>query len=713
MTRLLLLPLIFSAGYLPAQIQESLRVIQRDVRVHVLDRDGNPVRGLEAADFILFEDDEERFLNFFEEVDLSGDQPERIADDTGGEEATRPIDPQRSRTCVIVLDSSNLSPGGFEVCKRSVADLIGRLGDNDLVKLIQIDRDMIDLTPFTRNPDELIAGLETARYQGAQYRDIARQEREIIAAIQAYLETPTQALIGNELLTNEARRVNREVEIKEGIKNAYYRTFYYNMIYLGNMLANMSGSKSVFLVSGGSYIETDGRLASTLPLGNRLERVLNKADATVYSFMFKERQTRAESALQTWGNPTRLPLQRLRTTWNFAEVVGQATAGTANDGLGAQNTVFENQFHSESGLDEITEGTGGILTVATAPQLAEKRLTEVFDTAAHYYRLGYSLGEPEEETRVRIKLTRDIPGARLVYGRGFLPEEDYRDLDERERDVVLRTLLYFNDVAQNDLDAAWRAHLYFGEREDEFLLSLFGHVPQPRKPAAGYEIAFAAFDVNGTPLDQIVSDVTRFPDGDRFDFYDVLITRRAPAYVKCYARNMDTGELALMRLDIPKALTAIRATRISEIQLGSPESPHPVPLNHTRQVELEKGEYLDPELIDRRVTLDPLIVDKKLFKPSFHTVFDSPDAITAHFLVEQLPEGPHQLIANFYVYSERSGARPITARIVNREERGSTISYVAEINTAELEPDDYQLLVRVTKQGLAGELRGARPFTIR
>lgn len=702
-------------GPLFAQVEERIRVIQRDVRLHVVDAQGNPIRGLTSADFILFEDREEFPINFFQEVDFLQAENQQGAPAVNTEvnrETASPMDPQTSRTCVIVLDTSNMSKRAWINAKQATAQLINIMGPNDVVKMIHIDRDMEDITSFTRVKDELRIGLETVEYKGRQYRDILRQERAILSAIEDFQNAPADGLIGDNYRESLAQQVNREVETKESIKNAYYRTNYYNMLYLSKMLEHMSGSKSVFLITGGSYLEGDGRGKKTTDLSTRLNRSLNKANATVYSFLFQENNTKAEGILSMSQNQP-VPLERLRLTWNFAEVVGFSTQGETNADMGTYNTVLENRTQIQTGVRAASKGTGGIMTVATNENVVAQRMQRVMDTSSHYYRLGYSLEDPNKDTRLRIRLTRDIPGARLLYGREFLDERNYADLDERERDLTLRTLMYFNDVQRNDLDADYRHHLFYRE-ERGFTIPVFGSVPQWEVPKNGYEVAFAAFDANKEALDLIISRVNRFPKGKNFDFYDILITDTAPAYIKCYVRNMDTGEFALLKYGVDKKQTEVRATRISDIMFGlGPDRTEPLPLNHTREVSLEKGQYFDNEALDNRVVGDPMLVNNKLFKTTHVSEFQDPKSISLMFHVENLPAGDHELSANFLVWSEKTGAIPVTGKITNREVTEGRIRYVAEVDTFDLPKGEYQMLVRVTKKGMTGELRRAQRFAVK
>ncbi len=67
--------LFFCVIHVQAQVMEELKVVLREVRVHVTDQDGRPIQGLQAADFSIEENGIAREIDFFREVNLTLELP--------------------------------------------------------------------------------------------------------------------------------------------------------------------------------------------------------------------------------------------------------------------------------------------------------------------------------------------------------------------------------------------------------------------------------------------------------------------------------------------------------------------------------------------------------------------------------------------------------------------------------------------------------------
>ncbi|MDJ0837825.1 MAG: VWA domain-containing protein [Acidobacteriota bacterium] len=709
------LPVIGQEGPATGEISEEMSVVLRDVRVHVVDARGNPIKGLTREDFTVSEDKAVRDLRFFEEVDIA---ERRLA--TKGNVAPISVDeeefdPQNSRTIVILLDSSNMSKAGYTESLKAIDSIVDNLGPGDLVKLVQMDRDMTDLSPFTRQKEVLKEGLKKSKYVGAQWHDLVSQERAIIDAIIAFQEAPTPRVDPEEVREPLAKQVNRQVELKEKIKGDYYKTFYYNMMYLGKMLGHMSGSKSILLLSGGSFIETGGAFSNTTALADRLGRTLNTANTTVYTFLFKSNMPKAEGLLSMTNLGVDFNFRSLRTTNNFyLEMYPSGTNAfvySEDATRYALNTVFENGTHVETGLRHATEWTGGTMALATSKKFVAERVGKILDASSHYYRLGYSVLEPEKIAAVRVKLTRKIPGAKLLYGKDIEPREDYLALDERERDIAMRTMLYFNDHLQDDLDCDWD-FVIFQRDEGGYTIPVFGSTPLKEKPKAGYEVAMASFNKRNEVLDMVVSKVERFPGKDLFSFSDLLLTEEPPSHIKCYLRNMDTGEFSLYRLNVPKLAPEHRPTRISNLIFGGTRKDNPIPLNHTRKVVYKEG---DKGLmgIDNRVLKDPFLINNRLFKARFNNEFRRYNRMSLFFHIENLPQGVEEDLNFEFLFRGADDWHPVRGRISQVQRIKSSVRYVADLDMGKLERGEYRVWVKVTRKGLEGELLTSRMFAVR
>jgi VWFA-related protein len=145
------------AGAISAHAQrvaESLEISVVEVPVTVVDRDGNPIRGLTAENFEVLDDGKRVPIEYFESVDMAqlpttGDQPLPVA-------ATRHF--------LLLFDVANSSPGNLgragEAAKRFVQD---QLGPRDLaaVATFTTEQGARMITNFTRNHELLVNAIET------------------------------------------------------------------------------------------------------------------------------------------------------------------------------------------------------------------------------------------------------------------------------------------------------------------------------------------------------------------------------------------------------------------------------------------------------------------------------------------------------------------------------------------------------------------------
>lgn len=715
--RYVLLSLLFVA-WLPAQdVQEELRVVLRDLRVHVVDANGVPIEGLSQEDFIVRERGSNHNLRYFEEVVVDDRRLSSSGNVAPMNTDEREFDPQNARTVVLVLDSGNMPQSGFKSALNAMKDVIDQLGPGDLAKLIQIDTDMQDLTPFTRDREELLAGLEKANYKGAQWRDLVDAEREIINAILDFERAPSEADVidAEEVREPLAKMVNRKVEVKEAIKANYFRTYYYNMMYIGRMLTYMSGSKSIIQITGGNFIESNGAFDDTEQMANQLGRTLNAANATMYTFLFKSNVPKAEAALNVSEVGSSINVRDLQRTDNFFNAVystGLNEFAISNDATRvASNTVFENNLHVESGPMHTVRATGGVLEKATNARYVGERVGKILDASSHYYRLGYAIDESYDIATVTVKLKERIRGARVLYGRELEAPTNYLDMNDRERDISMRTMLYFNDHMQDDLNCDWNFHL-FQREEGGYTVPVMGMVPLKGKPKEGFEVAIAAFNYRDEVLDMVVSKVEKFPADSAFAFYDVLLPEDPPAYIKSYVRNLDNAEFSLHRIEMPKMVDDYRPTRITDLVFGGTGKDNPVPLNHTRKVvykEKDKGLMG----IDNRVLKDPFLINNKLFKTRFNDEFKKFNRMSMLFHIENLEEGLEDKLSFEFMYRSEDEWLPVRGRISEVQRIKASVRYVAELEVGKLPPGEYRVWVRVKRKDMEGELLKSRMFAIR
>ena len=150
-----LLPLLFLvAAAAAAQVDEKITVNVIEVPVTVVDGSGNPVRGLTAANFELFDDGTRRAITAIEAVDFAA-----AHEDTS---AFSPVNPAARRSFMLLFDLGFSSPTALaraqDAARRFVRDTVK---PRDLVAVgsISPERGFRLLTAFTTDRDLTAAAL--------------------------------------------------------------------------------------------------------------------------------------------------------------------------------------------------------------------------------------------------------------------------------------------------------------------------------------------------------------------------------------------------------------------------------------------------------------------------------------------------------------------------------------------------------------------------
>jgi len=140
----------------PAQrVDEGVQVTIVEVPVTVVDRDGNPVRGLTAANFELYDDGRRVPIEYFEVLDLSS---KKTSEEAG------PLPRAATRHFLLMFDVANSAPGTIERASEAAKEFVNRqLGPNDLaaVATFTAEAGARMVTNFTKDRTLLANAIET------------------------------------------------------------------------------------------------------------------------------------------------------------------------------------------------------------------------------------------------------------------------------------------------------------------------------------------------------------------------------------------------------------------------------------------------------------------------------------------------------------------------------------------------------------------------
>lgn len=140
-----------------AQVAEEVQVTLVEVPVTVVDRDGNPLRGLTKENFELSDDGKKVPIEYFEVLDL----PELAAKKRNPAE---PLPPAATRHFVLMFDLANSSPGTIHRAGEAAKIFLQeQLGATDLaaISTFSVETGARMLTNFTRNRKVLADAIET------------------------------------------------------------------------------------------------------------------------------------------------------------------------------------------------------------------------------------------------------------------------------------------------------------------------------------------------------------------------------------------------------------------------------------------------------------------------------------------------------------------------------------------------------------------------
>lgn len=145
--------LVLSAGLALGQVRETVNVNLVEVPVTVVDRNGNPVRGLTADKFELIDQGQKRAITSFEVIDFASQT-----------RAVSPLNPAARRSFLLLFDLSFSSPLGRTKAQEAARNFIARsMQRRDLaaVGTIDIERGFRLLTAFTTDRNILASAVSS------------------------------------------------------------------------------------------------------------------------------------------------------------------------------------------------------------------------------------------------------------------------------------------------------------------------------------------------------------------------------------------------------------------------------------------------------------------------------------------------------------------------------------------------------------------------
>src|SRR5437899_2193117 len=158
------------AGSVLAQVKETLNVNLVEVPVTVVDSNGDPVRGLTAANFEITDNGTKRQITAFDKIDFSS--PQAVT-------AISPLNPSARRQFMLLFDLTNSTPNALARSQEAARNFVSQnVQPRDLVAVgtIEAERGFRLLTAFTTDRQLVASAIgQPTAFRGNDPLQIANQ----------------------------------------------------------------------------------------------------------------------------------------------------------------------------------------------------------------------------------------------------------------------------------------------------------------------------------------------------------------------------------------------------------------------------------------------------------------------------------------------------------------------------------------------------------
>ncbi len=543
--------LLVSAGVV-AQVRESISVNVIEVPVTVVDRDGNPVRGLTQANFKLLDNGKERPIVSFDTIDFS---PAMAPPDS--KLALTKMNPAARRNFMLLFDLGNASPRSLaraqEAARNFVEkavqprDLVG-VGTMDpdkgfsLVAAFTTDRALIASAigdpknfrshdPLQLSNETKLATLDTSgpmegggNGPGAQ----AKQDRELAIA-QESKERMNQIQRANQEYIRA--KVQRQVEF---------------LGQLARTLRAVPGRKQIVFLSEG--------FDASVIAGRDARDTAAARDET--AAIMSGNVSQVDNDARFGSTTSQTFLNRMAEFFRGSDVVLHAID---IQGLRVQNDIQTGaRINNNEGLALLADPTGGMVFQNANDMIAN------FDRMLKAQEVVYVLvfqaptTKPGQLHNLSVKLV-NVPGSAKAFNRGGYYEGGGETAGERR---LTTAEIILNDIPQSDLRLASLATAFPGggvNAQVPVILEVDGTdvLKDLKGNTASAEIYIYAFDSEGTVRDRIYQtvnlDLTKVGDHLRaagIKYWGTLVLPPGTYAVKSFVRIPETDRKGFSRSDL-------------------------------------------------------------------------------------------------------------------------------------------------------------------
>lgn len=487
--------LLFAASAF-AQMRETVNVNIVEVPVSVVDSSGNPVRGLTAANFEVYDGGKKQAITSFDKIDFGSKEV--------AVNAISPLNPAARRSFLLLFDLGFSTPHALERAQDAARRFVSTaVQPRDLVGVgtIDTDRGFRLLTAFTTDHDLVASAINDPRsFHGSDplqignktfVAELASGDTEFARESPAMMPMSRGDSVAKAENAETGRRLARDNE--EFVRARVEKQIDF-LADLAKTLRAVPGRKQVILL-------TEGFNAKYLQGRDARDAAANARDfAATASGQIANIDTDAK-----YGNTSSQSiLDRMAQAFRNSDVVLDAID---IQGVRVQNDVEGSNLNSNAGLFVLSHPTGGEVFENS------NDLKASFDRMLRAQEVVYVLAfqsptrSPGKFHDLKVKLVNS-PG-RLSYRLGYFENGSESPL---ERSLTTAEVIV-NDVPQDDVHmAAFAAPfpLSDGNSQVPVILDLRGAdlARQAKGNAVAAEIFVYAFDSDGIVRDRLYQRLT-------------------------------------------------------------------------------------------------------------------------------------------------------------------------------------------------------------
>ncbi len=405
-----------------AQVKETIDVHLVEVPVTVVDRAGNPVRGLTTANFELFDRGTKRAISNFDSIDF---ESEAIR-------SASPLNPSARRNWVLLFDLSFSSPVGRSKAQEAARNFIARgMGKRDLaaVATVDVDRGFRMVTSLTTDRNLLGAAIanprtfvstDPLRIAGGTVLEAPQNDATARSDVSAVDDFAADIARGEKKLNDQYNRTRVERQL-------------HLLADLGRTLRVLPGRKQIILFSEGF----DPRLVRGRDARSSAEEqddVLQTTSGNVW---------RVDTDARYGSSMTLTLVEEMARSLRGSDVVLHAVD---IQGVRVQNDEHGSLVNSNDALHLLSTPTGGEVFKNSNDINAD--LDKMLRAQDVVYVLGFRAPATKDgkfhELKVRIT---GVPGARVFHRAGYYESGGESALERS----LSNAEIILNDVVQNDI----------------------------------------------------------------------------------------------------------------------------------------------------------------------------------------------------------------------------------------------------------------------